>query len=160
MNDKKHTQRVVIALTETSPVADLWEAAMQAMSGPGVEFIALFLHDESWRRAASLPFTREVSLAGGKVSDFTLQRAEQLLNHTAERLRKNIEDLAKRAGQPIAFLVLSEQDQVPAKTLISSETIVVGPSMLAEHPILMELRRADFRIVLIEQGDPERVKEE
>ena len=104
MAKSKQSQRVVIALTETSPVPDLWEAAMRAVEGSSAELVAIFLHDERWERAASLPFTREVSLAGGAASDFTAQRAARLLGETAAKMQKNIEELASRAGLPVVSM--------------------------------------------------------
>lgn len=156
MGRSKTAKQVVIALTETSPVAELWEAALRARSDPGEELTVIFLHDERWHRAASLPFTREVPLAGGADRDFTVQRAEQLLNETAASLRKTIEQLASRAGLSVAFEVVSEQDEAQAQALLAEEiSVVVGPSTLAGHPVLVELRRSDRRLVLIEPGDRE-----
>lgn len=154
MSRNEESQRVVIALTETSPVADLWEAAMQAISGSSAELTVIFLHDERWHRAASLPFTREISQSGGSSSDFTLQRAEQLLAATAASLQKNIEELADRAGLSVAFQVLPETDRAQSRTLLSlGASIVIGPSVLEQHPLFVELRRTDLRIVFVAPED-------
>lgn len=153
MAGSKAARRVIIALTETSPVADLWDAAMHARSDAGEELTVVFLHDERWQRAASLPFTREVPLAGGADQDFTLQRAEQVLNETATTLRKTVEKLANRAGLSVGFQTLSEEDRETALSFLSSETsVVVGPSTLAGHPVLVELRRSDRQLVLVESS--------
>jgi hypothetical protein len=160
MSGSKQARRVVIALTETSPVAELWEAALRARSDLGEELTVIFLHDERWHRAASLPFTREVPMAGGADRDFTLQRAEQLLNEAATNLRNTIEKLASSAGLSVAFQTISEQDQEQARSLLAGEiSVLVGPSALAEHPILVELRRLDRRLVLVEPSRPEAAKE-
>lgn len=160
MSRSERARRVVIALTETSPVAELWDAALQARSDAADELVVVFIHDERWHRAASLPFTREVPLAGGADRDFTLQRAEQLLNEAASNLRKTFEQLASRAGLSVAFQTLSEQDQEQAQSLLTGEiSVVVGPSTLAEHPMLVELRRLDRRLVLIEPGRPKAADE-
>ena len=160
MGRSKQARRVVIALTETSPVAELWDAALHARSDAADELVVVFLHDERWHRAASLPFTREVPMAGGADRDFTLQRAEQLLNESATNLRKTFEKLASRAGLSVVFQTLSEQDPEQAQSLLAGEiSVVVGPSALAEHPVLVELRRLDRRLVLIEPSRP-KVSEE
>jgi hypothetical protein len=147
-------ERVIIALTEASAIADLWDAAMQVISDTSTELLVVFLHDERWHRAASLPFTREISQVGGSERDFTLQRAEQVLEEKASTLRKSIEERAESAGLTAAFQVLSETDQVRTRTLLASDTnIVVGPSALAQHPVFLELQSIVKRMILIESGD-------
>lgn len=156
MTRSKSSERVVIALTEACPVADLWSAALNALQGSTAELYAIFLHDERWQRAASLPFTREVPASGGAATDFTATRAAEVLQSTATSLRKSIEDLATEAGLAVAFEVLPETDQTSVMTLVTSKSsIVVGPSVLASHPIFVELQRANLQVVLIEQGDQE-----
>ena len=145
----------MIAVTETSPIVDLWEAALQLISESSAELVVMFLHDERWHRAASLPFTREVSLTGGSDTDFTPHRADQLLEETAGRLRKRVEELAVNADLEFAFKVISEQDPAATGTLLSSEiSAVVGPSVLASHPVFIELQGANRRLVLVETGGP------
>ena len=151
MSENDRHERVIIALTEACPIADLWEAAMQAISDTNTELLVVFLHDERWHRAASLPFTREISQVGGGARDFTLQRAEQILEEKAGTLRKSIEKRAERAGLTTAFQVLAETDQVQTRTLLASDTnIVVGPSVLAQHPVFLELQSIVKRMILIE----------
>lgn len=160
MGRSKQARRVIIALTETSPVAELWDAALHARGDSRDELVVVFFHDERWHRAASLPFTREVPVAGGADRDFTLQRAEQLLDRAAANLRRTIEKLASRAGLSVAFQTLSEQDDEQAQSLLAGEiSVVVGPSALAKHPVLVELRRLDRRLVLVESGRPEAAEE-
>jgi hypothetical protein len=155
MSEVKQARRVIIVVTETSPVAELWDAALHARSDTQDELVVVFFHDERWHRAASLPFTREVPMAGGAERDFTLQRAEQLLNEAAANLRKAIEKLASSAGLSVAFQTVSELDTEQAQLLLAGEiSVVVGPSALAEHPVLAELRRLDRRLVLIESSRP------
>lgn len=57
--------RIVIAVTETTPVARLWEAALRLLRDTPAELTALYVQDDRWRRAASLPFTREILRSGG-----------------------------------------------------------------------------------------------
>ena len=85
MEKREGQVRILIAVTETSPVADLWRAALTRREGDA-ELIALFLSDDRWHRAASLPFTREISRLGA-VADFTRQRADQLYRESVERIR-------------------------------------------------------------------------
>jgi hypothetical protein len=153
MSNNEQRERVVIAVTETSPIAELWATAMQAISSSNVELVVIFLHDERWHRAASLPFTREISHVGGDASDFTLQRAEQLLAEKAASLRQSIEERAKSAGLAVAFQVLAETDQVRTRTLVDrNDNIVIGPAVLAKHPVFLELKSVVKRMVLIEAG--------
>ena len=156
MTRSKSSERVVIALTESCPVTDLWSAALEAVQGSRAELYAIFLHDERWQRAASLPFTREVPASGGAATDFTATRAAELLESAAASLRKAIDELATEAGLAVDFEVLPETDQTSVMTLLTSKSsIVVGPSVLAKHPIFVELQRSNLRVVLIEQGDQE-----
>jgi hypothetical protein len=149
MSTSDESLRVVIALMESSPVARLWHAAMQAVSGSPAKLIALYLHDERWQRAASLPFTREISTVGGSSSDFTSRRAEQLLATTVSHLQTRIEQLATEAGLSIAFEILPESGQ--AQALVGrGKNIVIGLSDLVEHPIYAELIQLDLQILLIE----------
>lgn len=95
-------------------------------------------------------------MAGGADRDFTVQRAEQLLDEAAANLRKTIDQLASRAGLSVVFQVLSEQDEDQVQLLLSGEiSVVVGPSALAEHPVIVELRRLERRLVLVEPDGPE-----
>lgn len=143
--------RVVIAVTETSPLAEMWDAALQLVSDPSTELVVMFLHDERWHRAASLPFTREFSISGVADADFTPRRAEQLLEEAANRLRKGIEELAVRAGRTFVFQVISEHDPSVTDELLSGEiSAVVGPSVLASHPVFVGLQGAKRRLVLVE----------
>lgn len=154
MTANEASTRIVIALTETSPVAELWEAALKVTHGTQGEVTVVFLHDERWQRAASLPFTREVSRAGGSASDFTAQRAEQLLAATAAGLKQHVEELARGAGMSVAFQVLPETDIVQSRTLLSlGASVVVGPSALAKHPVFVELSSSGLRVMLIEPGE-------
>ena len=105
-------------------------------------------------RAASLPFTREVSLAGGATSDFTVQRAAEVLSSSAAKLQRAVEELAQKAGLSVSFQVLPESDEAAARRFLAAEaSVVVGPAGLAGHPLFVELQQTDLRIVLIESTD-------
>ncbi len=150
-NRAKRVRRVILAVTESSRVSDLWRIAMRSLEEPQAEFIALFLHDERWHRAASLPFTREISKAGGGSTDFTSQRAEQLFSETVARMREDIDALAVEAGVKIDFEALPEADLARTRWIVEGEEIViVAPAEMTRHPVLTELERFNLRIFFVE----------
>jgi hypothetical protein len=151
MGRSEEIRRVVIAMTESSPVQLLWDVALQAASEEPADLVAVFLYDERWERAASLPFTREVKSVGGASEDFTLKRAEQLLEECASGMRKSIEQLAKNAGCDVAFQVLPESDDTQVRTLFQAgASVVVSTSALADHPVMAELRRLELKLLIVE----------
>ena len=151
MSRHDELSRVIIAMTESSPVAELWQAAMDVARDSQIELVAVYLHDERWEHAASLPFTREISLIGGSSTEFTLQRAEQLVTETASLLRNEIERLASEAGLPVAFEVLPESNRALIQALFGRDKIlVVGPPVLAKRPVFGDLRDLAHKILLVE----------
>ena len=92
-----NTRRVMMAVTETSSLQDLWRVAMEQLAGECTELITVFVHDDRWRRAASLPFTEEISRASGGSMDFTLQRAEQVDSDAVMRTQGQLQKLATNA---------------------------------------------------------------
>jgi hypothetical protein len=153
--------RVVIAVTESSPLSALWREAMNLMNESPAELMALFVDDDRWRRAASLPFTREISRVSGAVADFTVQRAEDLNREAITRMRQRIEKLASQADLTLAFEVLPETDQDRIKELVgTSRNVLIAPSYIKSRPIYARLTRLDCRILLIEatQEDPHNSK--
>jgi hypothetical protein len=151
MSRNDDIRRIVIAITESSPVAELWEAALRAASEAPADLVAVYIHDERWRRAASLPFTREVRAVGGTSQDFTLQRAAELLEESVADLRARIEQLAEKAGYDVAFQVMPESDETQARTLFQAgASVVVSTSALAEHPVMAELRRLELKLLVVE----------
>ena len=142
--------RILIAVTEASPVTELWQAALR-LGGRDTEVVALFLPDDRWHRAASLPFTREVSRLGGSVVDFTRQRAEELYRESVARIHRRIEQLAAEADLALAFEELSEQDAERLEELAAgSQSILIAPSFIQREPIYARISRLDCRIELIE----------
>jgi hypothetical protein len=147
-NDKL---RVVIAVTESSSLPALWRAAMKLMSESPAELMAVFLDDDRWRRAASLPFTREISRIGGTVANFTVRRAEQVNKDAITQMRHRIEQLASKADLGLEFEVLPESDQKRIKELVGTgQNVLVAPSFITTRPIYARLTRLDCRILLIE----------
>ena len=142
--------RVVIAMTDSDSLTELWRTAMQIAEGTRAKLVAVFVHDERWERAASLPFTREISKAGS-VADFTLRRAHQLLSETVAAVQKRVEELAAEADRSIEFRVLPESDaDLPESFVGPGRNILIAPSLLADRPIYAELSRLDLRIELVE----------
>ena len=151
MKKTDETLRVLIAVTESSPLSALWRAAMDLMNESPAELVALFVDDERWRRAASLPFTREISRVSGTVADFTVQRAEQLNQDAISRTQLRIEKLASSADLALAFEVLPESDQKRIKEFIGTgQNVLIAPSFITTRPIYAHLTRLDCRILLIE----------
>ncbi len=151
MSRSDDIRRIVIAMTESSPVKSLWETALRAASEEPADLVAVYIHDERWERAASLPFTREVQLVGGESEDFTLKRAEQLLEETISGMRARIEQLAKKAGCDVAFQVLAESDETQARSLFQAgASVVVSTGTLATISVMTELRRLDLKLLIVE----------
>ncbi len=148
--------RVVIAVTESSPLAALWHAAMNLLNESPAELVALFIDDDRWRRAASLPFTREISRIGGVVADFTVQRAEQVHKEAIARMQRRIEQLASKADLAFAFEVLPEPDQKRIQEFVGNDqNVLIAPSFLTTRPDYAHLTQLDCRLLLIE-GEEEK----
>ena len=151
MNKSDDRLRVIIAVTESSPLSALWRAAMNLMSESPAELVALFVDDDRWRRAASLPFTCEISRVTGAVADFTAQRAEQVNQEAITRAQRRIEKLASKANLALAFEVLLESDQKRIEELFGTgQNVLIAPSFITTRPIYAHLTRLDCRILLIE----------
>jgi len=143
--------RVIIAVTETTPVARLWETALRLLRETPADLAALYLQDDRWYRVASLPFTREVLRRGGIPVDFTQQRAEQVSRERAARVREVIRELAAESKLEPVFESLSESDAVRLREFIGSrENIFVAPSFISTRPIFSMLSEMNCRIELVE----------
>ncbi|MGI9248013.1 MAG: hypothetical protein ACR2QI_03305 [Woeseiaceae bacterium] len=144
-------ERVVIAITELAPVQLLWREAQQFLKESRVEIHALFVEDERWHRAASLPFTREISRISGVDADFTIQRAIEVHKEAINRAERQLQQLAAEAKHELAFEVLPELDQKKFRDLAADvQCAVIVPSVLVRQPIFEELKALGCRIVLIE----------
>lgn len=146
--------RVVIAVTETSSVPELWEAAMQLLRESPAELVAIFVEEEHWHRAASLPFTREISRIGGTAAEFTQQRAEQLRREAVARARQLIRQLADEADVSPDFTVMPESDAARIREMIgSAPNVLVAPSLISKRPIYAQLSKLDCRILLVDASE-------
>lgn len=149
-----HKRRVVIAVTESSPLSALWREAMSLIGESPADLMALFVDDQRWHRAASLPFTREISRLSGAVAEFTAQRAEELNREAIERVQQQIEKLAAEAKLALAFEVLPESDQTRIEELVGkAENILIAHSFIKSRPIYTHLTRCKCRILLIEGAE-------
>ena len=147
-NDKS---RIVIAVTERTPVQRLWQEVLQRLRDSPAEIHALFVADDRWHRAASLPFTREISRISGMVTDFTLRRASQVHEDAIDRTRFQIQDLALKEDLALVFEVLRETDQQRIRQLVGGpQNTLIAPSFLTRRPLFAELQKLDCRIILIE----------
>ncbi|MBT8447390.1 MAG: hypothetical protein HKO62_04140 [Gammaproteobacteria bacterium] len=148
--------RIMIVVTDTSAVQDLFNAALARTGGGPTELIALFLADDRWARAASLPFTNEISRIGG-VAEFTAQRAQQLASEAEARAERLVRQLADEAKLTLAFEVLSERDQQRIAELAETgANMLIAPSLIATHPAYALLTRLNCRIELIETSPAQR----
>lgn len=148
--------RVVMAVTETTPVARLWETALRLLQEAPAELAALYVQDDRWHRVASLPFTREILRSGGVAVEFTQQRAEQVGRERAARVQELIRKLAAESNLKPAFEVLSESDAERLREFIGSyENILVAPSFISTRPIFSMLSEMNCRIELVEAEEEE-----
>jgi hypothetical protein len=148
--------RVVIAVTETSPVARLWEAALRLLRESPADLVALYVEDDRWHRVASLPFTREISRSGGIPVQFTRQRAEAVSRERAARVHEMIRKLAAESNIEPAFEVLREADTTGLREFIGNrENILIAPSYMSTRPIYAMLSEMKCRIELVEAEEEE-----
>jgi hypothetical protein len=103
MNSPSNKRRVFLAITETSPLSELWRAVTEHLGDAQAELVTVFVSDDRWRRAASLPFTREISGVSGSSENFTLQRAEQIDKDAVASAQCEIRQLAAEAELQVAF---------------------------------------------------------
>ena len=146
--------RVVIALTESSPLDVLWREAMKLMQDSPADLLALLVDDERWRRAASLPFTREISRISGAVAEFTPQRAEELNREGITRMQSRMQELATKAHLAVRFEVLPESDRERIRKFIGAgRNILIAHSLIRGRPIYTHLSQCDCRMLLIDAVD-------
>jgi hypothetical protein len=148
--------RVVIAVTETTPVARLWKAALKLLRESPADLVTLYVEDDRWHRVASLPFTREILRSGGVPVEFTRQRAEQVSRERATRVRELVQKLAAESNVKPVFETLSESDAERLREFIGSrENILVAPSFISTRPIFAMLSEMNCRIELVEADEEE-----
>lgn len=155
MTPNEPATRVVIAVTEASPVAEMWQVAMRCLTESPAELLTLFLADDRWLRAASLPFTREFSRIGGRPSEFTRQRAEELRRDAARSARRRVERLASEARIKTAFEILPESDRARLAELVGGRaTVLIAAKPIRSRPVYTHFVELGCRIELIEPPLP------
>lgn len=153
-SDRTDVRRVMLALWETSSLQDLWQVALEHISDAPAELLTVFVSDDRWRRAASLPFTREVSRFGGGARDFTLLRAEQIDKEAVSRAEERLRELATEARIQFTFTVLGEHEATKIGELVASESdVLIASAVLKRRPIYAEIARLKCRILLIDAED-------
>ena len=160
MNQNDDKCRIVIAVTETTEVPRLWRAALQNVGRSEAELLALYLIDNHWHRAASLPFTREISRIGGGDADFTVKRADQLSKEAQQRIEQIVRKLAEDSGLAYAFKAVSEIDpNLRAELVADYRTVLIASSVVSRRPIFTQLEQLNWHIELIEATEEERESE-
>jgi len=149
--DTSNTRRVVLAVTETSSLQVLWRTAMEQMPSERTELITVFVRDDQWRRAASLPFTEEVSRASGGSMNFTPERAEEVDRDVVMRTQGRLRQLATDSQIQSAFEILAEHEATRLHEFVRSESdLLIAPSYFKRRPLYSELARLKCRILLID----------
>ena len=148
--DTSNTRRVMLAVTEASSLQVLWRAAMEHMTGERAELITVFVRDDRWRRAASLPFTEEVSRASGGSMNFTLQRAEEVDRDAVMRTRGRLQQFATDSEIQLAFEILAEHEATRIHDFVRSESdLLIAPSFFKGRPFYSELAQLKCRLLLV-----------
>lgn len=151
MVKSERTDRVLIAITEFSPVDILWQAALRRIGDTKVELLALYFSEDHWQRAASLPFTREISRVSGARMEFTPQRAEQLHSEAIDRARELTKRLAAESNRAFGFEVLSSKDIDRLKDFVAGTgSILIATSPITRLPFFPLISSLDCRIELVE----------
>lgn len=151
---RSEPRRVMLAVTETSSLLDLWRAAMRLLGGRRAELISVFVADDRRRRAASLPFTEEVSRFGGARSNFTRERAEQVDRDAVERTQGQLRQLAEESKIQFSFEIIGEHEAARIREYVTSDTdVLIVPSFLKGMPIYTELTRLKCRIEVVDSED-------
>lgn len=151
----KSTRRALLVVTETSPVDKLWQTLLEQLADAHAEVVAVFVSDDCWTRAASLPFTREISRLSGGSEVFTVRRAEQIIGDMVARMQQRIRQLAADRQLQLVFEILRAQEPNRIQEFVRIEyDVLIGPADLRHWPEFAELARAERRVVLVNDEEP------
>jgi hypothetical protein len=154
ISNPEHKQRILLLLTEQSPMQRLWQVVEQQLSDAHGEVVALFVTDERWRRAASLPFTREISRVSGAHQEFTAQRAAEIDQHIIGRIQSHLRELATNIDLQPMFEVLAEHEVRQIENYVSVEQdLLVASADVMHWPVYRELTQLRCRILFVESGE-------
>lgn len=150
MKQTNEGRRIILAITEWSPLPVLWRLAKEHLADPQDQLITYMVHDDRWRRAASLPFTREVSRISGHHSDFTQWRAASIDNAISARLACQLQALAGDAERQLVFEVLLEHEagEVLHQLGATADLLIVSAE-LKQLPVFAELAQLRCEMLLI-----------
>lgn len=152
-NDKR---RILLAITASSSLPELWRVVTENLQSGTAELITLFVSDDRWHRAASLPFTREVSRVGGGSENFTPQRAQQIDDDAVVQKRRELNDLASEVDLKYEFEVLPEHEAARLQEFVTFEQdVLIVPSFFKSRPIYAELTRLKCRILFVDGEEDE-----
>jgi hypothetical protein len=151
MTDIANIRRIMLAVTETSPLDELWQSLVEQVSGAEAEVLTVWVSDDTWYRVASLPFAVEISRISGARVAFTRRRAKQLGDDAAGRARQRLEELAAEAGLRLVFEMLTTTESGQLQKLAAIERdLLIAPSALEGLPLLAELAGGHRRVLLVE----------
>lgn len=151
MNDLDNIRRIMLAVTETSPLDKLWQSLVEQVAGAQAEVITVFVSDDTWHRVASLPFAVEISRVSGASMAFTRRRAKQLGDDAAGRARQQLEALAAETGLRLVFEMLTTTETGQLQKLAAVERdLLIAPSALEGLPLLSALAGTHRRVLLVE----------
>ncbi|MDH3304707.1 MAG: hypothetical protein OEM50_11435 [Gammaproteobacteria bacterium] len=140
-------RRIMLALSDASSLPDLWRAATEHLADQEAELVTVFFNDDRWRRAASLPFTREILRISGGSTEFTRTRAEKLDREIIAAVQRRSQQFATEAKVRFVFEILSEQEIIKIHELLSSESdILIAPISFQGRPIYNEIARLKCQI--------------
>ena len=149
---KRH---VLLVVTETSPLDKLWHALLEDLADAQAEVVALYVRDDRWTRAASLPFTREISRLSGGSEVFTARRAAQVVGDMVERAQQRIRQLAADRQLQLVFEILDAQEPQRIRDLVRIEhDLLIAPSVLQFWPDFADLARPERRVVFVNDEEP------
>ena len=149
---KRH---VLLVVTETSPLEKLWHALLDDLADAQAEVVAVFVSDDRWTRAASLPFTREISRLSGGSEVFTARRAEQVFGDMVGRVQQRIRQLAAERQLQLVFEILNTQEPNRIREFVRIEhDLLVAPSVLQYWPDFADLARPERRVVFVNDEEP------
>ncbi len=154
MTEPRKNLSVLLAVTETSPVEKLWASLVERVAGAPADVVTLFVCDESWHRAASLPFTCEISRVSGTQMAFTRWRAEQIGRDAAGRVRQRLEQLAAGTELRLIFEFLGAAEAGQVSRLVQVERdLLIAPSALEGQPLFAELAPRHRQVLLVQIED-------
>ena len=147
-------RRILLAVTETSSLIRLWHVVAEHLADTRVELVAIFVSDDRWHRAASLPFTQEISRIGRANVKFTRKRAEEINKEAVDRTRIQLQRLADEAELRFVFEVLRDHQTAQLHDLVSVEhDVLIVPSHLRGWPVYAEFSRLKCQILLVDTED-------